>query len=315
MTDSGTVVFERLLFWPRATAGVLLAVVVPAVSDAPLSVVAAAGAGLVVVAAVSRLLGRHRPTGRWWPTATGVADLVIALSLVIGLAPYESMPAVLLLPLVAAELTLKHGPVGAGLGLAALGLGLAGRSAARVAQFDSPPRIWLIVAMVVLTGLLIALAGAVRSAERRRHDAESDRERLAQILRTSVEAVVGPDGAGGGVDHAERHRDLRELVELACSRPALGSELAHRLADAVAPRRHTPPLSDREIEVLRLLGTGLRDREVARKLFLSPGTVRVHVSHAVHKLGVADRAAAIEWARELDGGRRPDAGEADPVPG
>lgn len=57
-------------------------------------------------------------------------------------------------------------------------------------------------------------------------------------------------------------------------------------------------MSGRELGVLGMLGMlgrGHSDRAVARELFLSPGTVRVHVSHAVRKLDGADRAAAIRW--------------------
>ncbi|MGZ4279378.1 MAG: response regulator transcription factor [Solirubrobacteraceae bacterium] len=65
-------------------------------------------------------------------------------------------------------------------------------------------------------------------------------------------------------------------------------------------RRHTPvtgprgeELSRREAEVVRLLADGLDTRAVAAELRLSDVTVRRHVSSAVAKLGVADRAAAI----------------------
>jgi DNA-binding NarL/FixJ family response regulator len=54
------------------------------------------------------------------------------------------------------------------------------------------------------------------------------------------------------------------------------------------------PLSEREREVLGLLRRGLRTREVAAHLGIAEVTVRRHVSVAVRKLGVADRAAAIE---------------------
>lgn len=175
---------------------------------------------------------------------------------------------------------------------------MAGRAWYRAVQYGLPPRAWLIAVMVGLAGLLVAVAGAVRVSERHRDAAERDRQRLAAILRSSVEAVLIE--AGHKPDDA-RHRDLRELVDLACVRPELGSEIARRLAVAVAPRPPADgPLSARETEVLGLVGAGRTDREIARALFLSPGTVRVHVSHAVHKLGVADRAAAVAWLQKRD---------------
>jgi LuxR family maltose regulon positive regulatory protein len=60
------------------------------------------------------------------------------------------------------------------------------------------------------------------------------------------------------------------------------------------------PLSERELEVLRLLATGLPPAEVAKKLFLSPFTLKAHTQNIYTKLGVHSRIEAINKARELD---------------
>jgi DNA-binding NarL/FixJ family response regulator len=57
-------------------------------------------------------------------------------------------------------------------------------------------------------------------------------------------------------------------------------------------------LSAREWEVMELLGEGLSTDEVARRLFLSPTTVRVHVSGVLRKLRVKDRESAFRLLRE-----------------
>jgi DNA-binding NarL/FixJ family response regulator len=54
----------------------------------------------------------------------------------------------------------------------------------------------------------------------------------------------------------------------------------------------TSKLTDREIEVLRLIARGLSNTDIADRLFLSEGTVRNHVSSILAKLGVADRTQA-----------------------
>ncbi len=59
-----------------------------------------------------------------------------------------------------------------------------------------------------------------------------------------------------------------------------------------------PELSDREREILDLIAQGHKNPEIARRLFLSPKTVRNHVSNILSKLQVADRAQAIIRARE-----------------
>ena len=56
------------------------------------------------------------------------------------------------------------------------------------------------------------------------------------------------------------------------------------------------PLSNRELEVLRLLSTGLSNREIAPLLFISESTVKTHVEHIIGKLGVSDRVQAAVWA-------------------
>ena len=58
-------------------------------------------------------------------------------------------------------------------------------------------------------------------------------------------------------------------------------------------------LTDRELEVLPLLASGLTNQEIARRLTISPGTVKHHVRHIVSKLGVSDRTQAAVRAVEL----------------
>jgi LuxR family maltose regulon positive regulatory protein len=73
-----------------------------------------------------------------------------------------------------------------------------------------------------------------------------------------------------------------------------------------APARSTSaasliePLSGRELDVLRLLGTDLGGPEIARELVLSLNTVRTHTKNIYAKLGVNNRRAAVRRAQELD---------------
>ena len=60
------------------------------------------------------------------------------------------------------------------------------------------------------------------------------------------------------------------------------------------------PLSERELEVLRLLGTELSGPEIARELIVSPNTMRTHTRNIYSKLGVHNRRAAVRRAEELD---------------
>ena len=58
-------------------------------------------------------------------------------------------------------------------------------------------------------------------------------------------------------------------------------------------------LSERELEVLRLVGDGLSNDDIGEKLFISAGTVKWHLSNVFGKLGVSKRTRAVAVAREM----------------
>lgn len=83
---------------------------------------------------------------------------------------------------------------------------------------------------------------------------------------------------------------------------ALSRRLMSRLLDSLRTRERGrsasttvggPSMTDRQLEVLELMAEGLRTSEIAPRLSITEVTVRRHVSSAVAKLGVANRAAAI----------------------
>jgi DNA-binding NarL/FixJ family response regulator len=86
--------------------------------------------------------------------------------------------------------------------------------------------------------------------------------------------------------------------------PSVAARVVARVAQLPedAPRRPQPlvvPLSDRELEVLRLLADGSSNREIAASLFLAEGTVKNHVTNVLAKLGARDRTQAALRARAL----------------
>jgi LuxR family maltose regulon positive regulatory protein len=69
---------------------------------------------------------------------------------------------------------------------------------------------------------------------------------------------------------------------------------------ALSPQPLVEPLSERELEVLRLLGTELSGPEIARQLLVSLSTMRTHTRNIYNKLEVNNRRAAVRRAEELD---------------
>ncbi|MFI9557458.1 response regulator [Nonomuraea endophytica] len=76
------------------------------------------------------------------------------------------------------------------------------------------------------------------------------------------------------------------------TRRLIGQFTAQRRATQIAEER-LAVLTEREREVLALVGRGLNNDEIGRELFLSPATARTHVSHAMTKLGARDRAQLV----------------------
>lgn len=97
----------------------------------------------------------------------------------------------------------------------------------------------------------------------------------------------------------------------------LAPSVTRQLLDRFRDRLPTPPgerherlrdLTDRELEVLKLVARGLSNREIADRLVLAEPTVKTHVSHALLKLDLRDRAQAVVLAYET-GLVRPGAAE------
>lgn len=113
-------------------------------------------------------------------------------------------------------------------------------------------------------------------------------------------AVAG--GAAGyllkGVERDELLSALRKAVggESLMDADALARSLKGISKEAARALDVFEPLSERELEVLRLLATGLSNREIAAVLFIAESTVKTHVEHIIQKLGVSDRVQAAVWA-------------------
>lgn len=107
--------------------------------------------------------------------------------------------------------------------------------------------------------------------------------------------AVGETGAGYLVLDSQRRafseRD-RAVLDVLAPHLALIRERYRRLADP-ATLATAALLSPRERDVLRLVASGMTNREIAACLFIAPGTVRKHLDNIYAKLGVRSRAQAV----------------------
>jgi DNA-binding NarL/FixJ family response regulator len=99
---------------------------------------------------------------------------------------------------------------------------------------------------------------------------------------------------------------IRAVRVVAAGESLLSPSITRRLIEAYVstPDEHAPPspdlsvLTDREREVLELVGRGSSNAEIAERLFLSMATVKTHVNRLFAKLSIRDRAQAVVLAYE-----------------
>jgi DNA-binding NarL/FixJ family response regulator len=72
--------------------------------------------------------------------------------------------------------------------------------------------------------------------------------------------------------------------------------VAREVADELATHMGEESLSDREVEVLRHVAEGNRNRDIAKRLFIAEETVKVHLKHIMGKLGASDRTQSVTIA-------------------
>ncbi len=120
----------------------------------------------------------------------------------------------------------------------------------------------------------------------------------------SVFAALRAGARGYVVKGADESELLRVVRAVANGEALFGPEIVERLigffskGEPGAGSPTFPELTDREREILSLIARGLSNAEIASRTFLSPKTVRNHISSIFDKLQVADRAQAIVRARE-----------------
>jgi DNA-binding NarL/FixJ family response regulator len=120
-----------------------------------------------------------------------------------------------------------------------------------------------------------------------------------------VVSAIEAGATGYLLKDAPRAELFRAIRAAARGEAVLAPAAATRLVGQLR-QPATPPLTARELQVLRLIAKGATNREVATRRHVSEATVKTHLVHAFGKLGVSDRTAAVAVALErgLLGGDR-----------
>jgi len=151
---------------------------------------------------------------------------------------------------------------------------------------------------VVLMDLLMPVMDGISAiAAIRRETPESEVLALTSVLED--EAVFGAMRAGAtGYLLKDTHADelCRAVKAAAAGQVQLSPQAAARLLREVKAPDSPETLTEREAEVLRLLATGLANKEIARALTIGEKTVKTHVSNILAKLGVPSRTQAALYA-------------------
>jgi len=100
-------------------------------------------------------------------------------------------------------------------------------------------------------------------------------------------------GARGYLLKSTPPKELLEVIrEVHAGKKRIPSQIAARLAEHLGDE----DLTTREIEVLRQIAEGNRNRDIGERLFITEETVKVHVKHIMEKLGASDRTQAVAIA-------------------
>ena len=106
----------------------------------------------------------------------------------------------------------------------------------------------------------------------------------------------------GAIGYVLKHAEPEELLGAVRSAAAGDAPLDPKAARVLLDDRRRPDpearLSERELEVLRLVATGLANKLIARRLGITERTVKAHLTNVYARIGVTDRTQAALWASE-----------------
>jgi len=115
---------------------------------------------------------------------------------------------------------------------------------------------------------------------------------VIQALKAGASGYVLKDSSAAGI--------VSSIVAIMSGERVMASAVANRvlemLTGTTTPKEFYDGLTNREIEILKLLASGMANKQIAYRLKISEKTVRNHVSNTYEKLGIYDRSQAVLYA-------------------
>jgi NarL family two-component system response regulator LiaR len=135
-----------------------------------------------------------------------------------------------------------------------------------------------------------------------------EKARIVALTSFATDDKVFPAIKNGALGYILKDSDPDKLIEaiqqVHLGEPSLDPSIAKKVLNEIShptkPPTSPDPLTDREVEVLRLVARGLSNQEIADHLTVAEVTVRTHVSHILSKLHLANRVQATLYALKED---------------
>jgi NarL family two-component system response regulator LiaR len=138
----------------------------------------------------------------------------------------------------------------------------------------------------------------------RRITAEKPGSRILVLTSFAADEKVFPAVKAGALGYLLKDSTPEQLLEAIRQvhrgepslEPSIARKVLQELSGGSGGKPTTDPLTERELEVLRLIAQGLSNKEIASKIFVAEWTVRSHVSNILGKLHLASRTQAALYA-------------------
>jgi len=155
---------------------------------------------------------------------------------------------------------------------------------------------------VILLDMAMPRMGGLEAIKEIKH--QCPEARILVLTSFSDDDTVFPAIKAGALGYLLKNttpgRLLNAIRDVYLGKPSMSSDIANKLMRELQRTSDLPPteepLTEREMDVLRLVAQGLTNQEIAEKLVIGEGTVRTHVSNILGKLHLANRTQAALYA-------------------